>query len=207
MRHKKSSRRSERAETASQSRIARTGSKVAWRSPTDRSWMTVQNVGCNIGPELAKHVRQGISSHGPSVLNRQRARGPIRTGVIGERDRLGSRSSENFRSIQRIVSVVIRCDQYPSSRVNRPLQKFALTHGVVAFVLVQHGGKSEDYQVVAVGLIDKAPPVIFSEPPHAVSQRWMRVGPLRQRRGDADEYERGVIEAVERCDLESLFRG
>jgi hypothetical protein len=58
------------------------------------------------------------------------------------------------------VAVVIGGDQDAGSGVDRASKESARTLGVIAFILMQEGRKRKDYQVVSIGLVQKAPPIV-----------------------------------------------
>src|SRR5579885_2039023 len=146
-----------------------------------------------------------IAPHRPSVLDRQGTRGAVRARVVRGGDRLRDAAAENLRSVEGIVPVVIRRDENTGSRVNSPLPKSALSHGVIPLVLVKNGRQGEDNQVVAACLIQKAAPVIFSVAGQALAQLRVGIGCLSHQRSDAHEDKRRVVEAVLRGDFEGFF--
>jgi hypothetical protein len=135
----------------------------------------MQHVRGNVGPELAKYVGQGVSSHGPTILHGDCACGPIVTWIIRGRYGLRDAAPEDLGSVEAIVAVVVRSNQDAGRSVDAAFEEIALALGVVALVLVQDGGQGEDYKVIPVGFIKKAVPVISSVARHPFSQLWMRV--------------------------------
>jgi len=61
-----------------------------------KSWMPVQYVSSNIGPELAKDIGQGIPSHRPSVFHGKVAGGPDAGRVVCCRNSLRDPAAKNF---------------------------------------------------------------------------------------------------------------
>ena len=139
----------------------------------------MQHVGGNVGPELAKDVGEGIAPDGVSVLDRQLFAGAVLTGIVAERDALSDGAAQQLRNIEAIVSVIIRGDKNPSGRVGATLPYPALAHGVVTLVLMKNRWQDKKHQVIAVGLIDKAAPVVLPEAAYAFAQLWMGIRAFR----------------------------
>ena len=119
--------------------------------------LAVQDVGGYVGPELAKHIGQGVAAQGIAVLEGEPAHGPVMAGVIRRGDTLGNAAAEDFRSIEAGVSLVIGRNENPGRRIARALPEAPpLAFGVVARVLMEDCGQSEDDEVISVGLVEEA---------------------------------------------------
>ena len=94
--------------------------------------------------------------------------------------------------------------RHAAGRVDATAQDAALAFGIVALVLMEDGRQGEDDQIIPVGLVEKAAPVISPEASHAFAKLRVRVRPLSQQRGDAHKDKRRIVEAVLRGDLECL---
>src|ERR1035437_7571841 len=93
----------------------------------------------NIRPELPKHIRQHVSSDGPSVFRGQRSRSPRTTGVICQGDALRYGSAENFGSVEATVSMIIGRDQNAGACIDSALPNSALAQRIIALVLMEDG--------------------------------------------------------------------
>src|SRR6266567_599172 len=116
--------------------------------------MTMQYACGDVGPELTEHVGQRVAAHCPSILRSERSGGAVGTGVIRDGYSLGDPPTQDFRCIEAVISVVVRCDQDAGSRINSALPETALSLCKVTFILMKHGRQSKNDQIIPVGLVE-----------------------------------------------------
>src|SRR5437763_5617237 len=101
---------------------------------------------------------------------------------------------------------IIGSNQDASDCIREAFQESALPLGVIPFVLIKHGGQGKDNQIVSVGLVEKAPPVVSAEARHTFSELRVRVRALGNHGRQSHEDEGGVVEGVLRGDHKGLLR-
>src|SRR5438309_1306651 len=151
------------------------------------SGMPVEHVSGNIGPELAEDVGERVPAKCVGVLLRESTGGSGAAGVIGQRYPLSHASTKNLRGIKGFVSVIIGRDDDAGRRVDTTLPDPALALGVVTLVLMKNTWQSKNHQIIAIGLVEVASPVVVPKAARAFSKLSVRIGCFRQERSNAHE--------------------
>jgi len=103
------------------------------------------------------------------------------------------------------VPFVVRCNQDTGDRVGEALKEISASFGVIALVLMKNGGQGEDDEVVSIGFVEEAAPIISAEAWHALPELRMRIRSLSNHGSQANEDEGGIVEGVFGGDDEGLL--
>src|ERR1700689_1850932 len=86
--------------------------------------------------------------------------------------------------------------------VKAPLDKAALSQGVIAAVLTQDAGQNAFYPEVLIRLVCEGVPIISAISGGALAKCRIGIRCLTDTCLDADENERGIVEAIQGAGLE-----
>ena len=104
------------------------------------SRMAMQDMGGNIRPELAKGCRDCVSTDGISVSGEQGSNRVVLVRIVEHRSALSDGAAKNFRSAERLFPLIIASDQHAGGSVKGASLESSMPHGVIANILMQHGG-------------------------------------------------------------------
>ena len=144
--------------------------------------MAVQDVDGDIRPHFAEAIRKGVASDGISKLAGESTKGPSLAGIVRKRDRLCDSPAQQFGSVKAGVSLIVWRDHHTRGGINNPLYNTALSHGVVALILMEDRGHQEDDHIAAIRLIRKPTPVVSPESGYPFPELRVRIGSLRQQK-------------------------
>lgn len=156
----------------------------------------MQDVRGDVGPEFPKGIREGVPPDGKSILAGDPPKGSRLAGVIRQRDTLSDAPAQQFRSIEAVVSVIVRSNDDARGRIYNSLQDAAFAHGVISFVLMKDGRQGEDDKIVAIRLIDVPSPIISPKAGHALAELLVGIRCLGQKRCYPHEDKCRIVETV-----------
>ena len=110
--------------------------RLAFRSVS--RYGPAQYVGGNVRPELAKTLVNTSLPIAQPYQSGESAAGAASAGVIRNPNSLRDGAAQQLGNIHSIVAVVVGRDEDASADTCGALEEGAFTHGVIAFVLMEH---------------------------------------------------------------------